>query len=176
MSDAPLLGSAPGTAPNYALWADRVLAALLDGLIALAACILMYILLTLMMFIIGGFGAAVSRGNEPNPLFAGLTCGGCLLWLLLPPLSWLAVGIYNKVIRIGKRGASIGQEKLKLRVIATDGSQVPTSRLVVRLLVQSGFVLVPLLPLLDLLWPLWDAHRQTLHDKAVGTYVIKVTA
>jgi uncharacterized RDD family membrane protein YckC len=27
--------------------------------------------------------------------------------------------------------------------------------------------------LLDLLWPLWDEQRQTLHDKAVGSFVVK---
>jgi uncharacterized RDD family membrane protein YckC len=26
---------------------------------------------------------------------------------------------------------------------------------------------------LDMLWPLWDSKRQTLHDKAVGTVVIR---
>jgi hypothetical protein len=42
----------------------------------------------------------------------------------------------------------------------------------IRLLAQAGMGFVPFLPLLDLLWPLWDDHRQTLHDKAVGCYVI----
>jgi uncharacterized RDD family membrane protein YckC len=27
--------------------------------------------------------------------------------------------------------------------------------------------------LLDVLWPLWDAKNQTLHDKAVGTVVLR---
>jgi uncharacterized RDD family membrane protein YckC len=164
----------PAPAPTYALWADRVLALLLDGLLAFLVCIVMYVLMFLVLMVIGGFGAAVSRGGQPNPAFGVLSCGGCLMFLILPPLSWFAVGIYNKVIRVGKRGASIGQEKLKLRVIGMDGSPVPTSRLFLRLLVQSGFCLIFIVALLDILWPLWDPHRQTLHDKAVGTYVIKV--
>ena len=31
----------------------------------------------------------------------------------------------------------------------------------------------PLLILVDLLWPLWDARRQTLHDKIAGTVVLR---
>ncbi len=27
--------------------------------------------------------------------------------------------------------------------------------------------------LLDILWPLWDAKNQTLHDKAVGSLVVR---
>ena len=27
--------------------------------------------------------------------------------------------------------------------------------------------------ILDVLWPLWDAKNQTLHDKAVGTVVLR---
>ena len=33
--------------------------------------------------------------------------------------------------------------------------------------------LVGALVLLDVLWPLWDEQKQTLHDKAAGTFVIK---
>jgi hypothetical protein len=28
--------------------------------------------------------------------------------------------------------------------------------------------------LADVLWPLWDAKRQTLHDKLVGRVVVKI--
>ena len=42
----------------------------------------------------------------------------------------------------------------------------------IRLLAQAGLGFIPLLGALDLLWPLWDVQRQTLHDKAVGSFVI----
>jgi len=179
MSDlnTPLAVPDPSAQPTYALWADRVLAALLDALVALGVCVVMYILLTILIGLIGGLGAAVSRPNQPNPVFGSLACGGCLMWLILPPLSWFVAGIYNKVVLVAKRGASIGQAKMKLKVTTTEGRPVPMSTLFLRLLVQTGFGLVPfvgwLLLLLDVLWPLWDERRQTLHDKAVGTYVIR---
>ena len=42
----------------------------------------------------------------------------------------------------------------------------------IRLLAHFGCSLIPLAGMLDLLWPLWDPRRQTLHDKAVDSYVI----
>ena len=45
------------------------------------------------------------------------------------------------------------------------------------LLTQVGLSIVPfvgwILVLLDLLFPLWDEKKQTIHDKAASTYVIK---
>lgn len=178
MPDSNSVSQSPSPAPQliYGFWADRVLAALIDGLIALAALIVMYILLTILLGLLGAGIGGLSRVDQGAAnVAAGLGCIGCLLWLMLPPIAYGVVGIYNKVILVSRRGASIGQAWRKLRVVSTDGSKVPTSRLVLRLFVQMGFGLIPLLPLLDLLWPLWDEHRQTLHDKAVGTYVIKAT-
>jgi hypothetical protein len=40
------------------------------------------------------------------------------------------------------------------------------------LLAQAGLSFIPFLGAVDLLWPLWDAQRQTLHDKAVGSFAI----
>jgi uncharacterized RDD family membrane protein YckC len=82
-------------------------------------------------------------------------------------------GLYNKVYLVAQRGFSVGQGVMKLRVVTQQGGLVPTSTLVLRLLITSAFGLLIIVPLLDLLWPLWDEKRQTLHDKAVGTFVIK---
>ena len=40
------------------------------------------------------------------------------------------------------------------------------------LLAHVGLSFLGPLGIIDLLWPLWDERRQTLHDKAVGCYVI----
>jgi uncharacterized RDD family membrane protein YckC len=57
------------------------------------------------------------------------------------------------------------------------GNIPPLGTLFIRLLVQVGMSFVPFLSifliLLDVLWPLWDEKKQTLHDKAAGTFVIK---
>lgn len=105
---------------------------------------------------------------------ANLGCLTCVAWLFLPAVVYFGVGLWNKVALVAKRGYSIGQGAVKLRVVGADGGPVPLATLVLRLFAVVAFMFVPFLPLLDLLWPLWDERRQTLHDKAVGTYVIKM--
>jgi uncharacterized RDD family membrane protein YckC len=68
---------------------------------------------------------------------------------------------------------------MKLRVVDSTGNIPPMGTLLIRLLVQVGMSFVPFLSiflvLLDVLWPLWDEKKQTLHDKAAGTFVVKTT-
>jgi uncharacterized RDD family membrane protein YckC len=73
---------------------------------------------------------------------------------------------------VSQRGYSIGQGVVKVKVVDANGQLLTQGTAFVRLLAQAGMGLVPFLPLLDLLWPLWDVRRQTLHDKAVNCYVI----
>lgn len=157
---------------NYALWADRVLAALVDGGLVFAAVIVLYIIIA----IIGGVGSAAlgSISDDVGGLFAS---GACCTFFVLPPLATLLVSLYNKVYLIGTRGYSIGQGVMNLKVVMGDGSAVPMNTSIIRFLVQFGLGIIPIigwiLVLLNLLWPLWDPQRQTLHDKAVGTFVVK---
>jgi uncharacterized RDD family membrane protein YckC len=172
---------APPAGPqlNYALWADRVIAALIDGLIALAAIIVVYFLFGAFFAGVGGIGSLAHRSEAARNVLGGLSCLGCLASLIMPAIVYFAVGLYNKVALVAKRGYSIGQGVAKIKVVMPNGSLVPTQTLVIRLLVQVGlafFIPFGFGAFLDLLWPLWDERRQTLHDKAVGTYVIKMTA
>ena len=165
---------------NYATWADRVLAAIIDGLLVMAALIVLYVVITIISLLIGGIGMGLggAAGGDSGGAIAGVAMLGvwgicCIAFVVLPIVS-LGVGLYNKVYLVGKRGCSIGQGIMKLNVVTASGGRVPTGTLVLRLLVQMAFGFVPLLPLLSILWPLWDPQRQALHDKAVGTFVIKV--
>jgi uncharacterized RDD family membrane protein YckC len=161
---------------NYALWVNRVIAALIDVGISFVVAIVLYFvmggLFTGMLGILGSVSGPGKSGSDG--LVAGLGCFGCLSVLFLPALANFAFGLYNKVYLVGTRGASIGQGQQKLRVVKLNGTIVPVPTLVLRLLVQTVFIFVPFLPILDLLWPLWDEKRQTLHDKAVDTYVISL--
>ena len=162
---------------NYATWADRVLAAIIDGLIVFAGIVILYIVISIISFIVGGIGMGLGRvagGEEGQAMGSLLGSGICCIAFVILPLVSLGVGLYNKVYLVGKRGCSIGQGIMKLNVVTASGGRVPTGTLVLRLLVQMAFGFVPLLPLLSILWPLWDPQRQALHDKAVGTFVIKV--
>ncbi len=96
----------------------------------------------------------------------------CLLFLLFP-FATLAVGFYNTVYLIATRGASIGQGVMKLRVVSATGGNLTMGTAFIRLLIRVVLSLIPIIGFLNLLWPLWDEQRQTLHDKAVGCFVIK---
>jgi uncharacterized RDD family membrane protein YckC len=110
-------------------------------------------------------------------------------------MLWLAYYVLGN-----GRGATLGKRLLKLRVVDAEGQPPGICRGLVRILpslgaclLVSGLVgvlvvsgepwaslfgssggnLLLLLPLIiDGLWMLWDPHRQTLHDKLAGTYVL----
>ena len=172
---SPSLGASPEM--NFATWADRVLAAIIDGLLVLAGVVVLYVIITIISMVIGGIGMGLSSAtgsDEAGGLVGLLSTGICCVAFVLVPLMTLVIGLYNKVYLVSKRGCSIGQGIMKLNVVTAGGNFVPTGTLVLRLLVQMGFGLIPFLPLLSILWPLWDPQRQALHDKAVGTFVVKV--
>ncbi len=157
---------------NYALWADRLVAALIDFGVALGFMVVLYIVIFLATMILGTALTAL----DPKGSSGGfLGCGGCLLWFILPPLSYFIIGLLNKVYWVSTRGYSIGQGVMKLKVVDKNGSFIPMGTSVLRLLVTVVLSAIPIVGgFLDLLFPLFDdPTRQTLHDKAVGTFVIK---
>lgn len=159
--------SAPSLQPagfEYAPWSTRVLGYLVDSILVGGAALILYLLFGTML---AGVGAAL--GGQQGEALAG---GACCMMLLLFPLASLAVGIYNRVYLIASRGYSIGQGVMKIKVIDAHGQKLTAGTATLRLLAQVGLNMIPLVGLLDLLWPLWDSTRQTLHDKAVGSFVV----
>ncbi|HZG51954.1 MAG TPA: RDD family protein [Pyrinomonadaceae bacterium] len=154
---------------RYAEWIDRVFAALIDGALNIAVMIVLFM-------IFGALAAATAGvGGDDNPLPGGIFCMGMLVTFV----SVFGLGIFNKIYLVSKRGASIGQGVMKLKVVDATGNIPPLGTLIIRLLVQVGLSFIPVLAfflvLADVLWPLWDEQKQTLHDKAAGTFVIKTT-
>jgi uncharacterized RDD family membrane protein YckC len=147
-------------AMDYASWGNRAVGYIIDSLFVGAVMLALYVVLGGFLTAIAGLGGRDAMG------------GMCCLILLLFPLATLLVGLYNRVYLVSKRGYSIGQGVVKVKVVDANGALLPQGTALVRLLVQAAMGLVPVLPLLDLLWPLWDDRRQTLHDKAANCYVI----
>ncbi len=152
----------PSVSPvmDYASWGTRAVGYIIDGLLVGAAMLILYAMLGGMLTAIAGLGGR------------GAAFSMCCFLLLLFPLATLLVGLYNRVYLIAQRGYSIGQGIVKVKVVDANGGLLSQGTALIRLLVQAGMGFVPILPLLDLLWPLWDDRRQTLHDKAVNCYVI----
>lgn len=70
-----------------------------------------------------------------------------------------------------RNGQTLGKQLLRLRVVADEGGSISFSRAVVCDGLFKGLISVLTL-FVDYLWALWDDQRQTLHDKAVATYVV----
>ena len=176
-STPPPASIPPPPAPlNYAFWGDRVIAAVIDGLFVLVVTVVFYAAATALLGALSavGSGLAGAGAQDAGGGLAALSCSGCCLLFVLFPVVTFLIGLYNKVFLVSKRGSSIGQGVLKLEVVDRNGGRPSKGTLIVRLLAQIGIGLVPFVgSFLDLLWPLWDPQSQTLHDKAVGTFVIK---
>jgi uncharacterized RDD family membrane protein YckC len=102
----------------------------------------------------------------------GMGASLCCVLLLCFPLAMLLVGLYNGVYLVSQRGYSIGQGVVHVKVVDGSGRLLTQGTAFMRLLVRVLMAFIFVLHVLDMLWPLWDERRQTLHDKAVSCYVI----
>jgi uncharacterized RDD family membrane protein YckC len=97
--------------------------------------------------------------------------GGSTAILVLVFLLWVAVALAYFIGRVGKRGATIGQDAMKIQVVdAVNGDVIGVGRATGRyfMSVLSGWACY-----LGYFWMLWDARRQTWHDKVVNSVVVK---
>jgi uncharacterized RDD family membrane protein YckC len=139
---------------QLAEWGQRALGWLIDFAVAIGGFIALVII-----------GAIL--GTVSNALFV-------LCYLLGAVFSiawqvWLAV-------QVGQTGQTPGMRTMGLRALKRDtGQVVGTGMGVIRWLVYVGLGILCTIPeILAFLWPLWDAQKQTLADKAVGTVVVTV--
>src|SRR5215469_1625476 len=170
---APAYGTPPQAVQrvwDYATWGTRAIGYIVDALLIGVGMGILYVVVGALfasMFHLADFASGGANwGMAPR--------GFCCMWLIMFPLATFFVGIYNSVFLIAQRGYSIGQGVVKVMVVDGNGNLLTTGAAFVRLLVRVAFGFVPFLPALDLLWPLWDVRRQTLHDKAVNCYVINM--
>jgi uncharacterized RDD family membrane protein YckC len=143
---------------------------LLDGLVNFAVALPLIVPGFVMMFA-GMDPANVDpmtgdyAGSAPNPIgFILLGLGYLLIFVF---------AIWNFVVRQGKTGQTLAKKWLGIKVIREANGEVPGIGLALgRYLLQGILTAVTLY--LNLLWPLWDAKNQTLHDKVCNTVVIRV--
>ena len=159
-------------AMNYASWGARAVGYIIDTLLVGALMVVLYLPLA---GVLAGISGALSNDFNSGGVGAGWGGAGagiCCIAIVLFPLASLLIGFYNRVYLISSRGYSIGQGVVSIKVVDANGRLLSLGTTVIRLLAQVAMAVVPLLPILDLLWPLWDERRQTLHDKAVNCYVV----
>jgi len=142
----------------------RVPGFIIDYMLAVGVSVALYV-----AYLILGFLAAAAGGEAGAGVFAGSLCFGPVLFTI----ALLGVGVYNRIYLIGKRGYSIGQGLMNLRLVDHTGAAPKMETAALRFLAQFVLMYVPFGMFVDLLFPLFDTeHGQTLHDKAVKTYVV----
>jgi uncharacterized RDD family membrane protein YckC len=144
---------------DYARWWQRAVALLLDDIPALIA-------LGVFFAGYGVFLAAVLRSTS-----ADLPSDGRLLMLLGGVLCVVAIGwtIYNRWIRAGRTGQSVGKQVAGITLIS-ELTQQPIGAF--NAFVRDLVHILDGLAYVGFLWPLWDEKRQTFADKLVRTIVV----
>ncbi|NYD86857.1 RDD family protein [Cellulomonas oligotrophica] len=150
---------APWGPPRLAHWGWRVLASIVDDLlVSLPYLVAVAVDVTLAMG--SADPLALQRSADGT---SPLVLGG----LLLTFLAW----VWNRGVRQGRTGQSVGKRLLRLRLVK-EGTTMPVGtgtallRDVVHVVDRAFFML-------GYLWPLWDAKRQTFSDKIVHTLVLR---
>jgi uncharacterized RDD family membrane protein YckC len=157
-----------------AVWANRAIGYIIDSLFVVVAMAAIYAVgIPVFSSIAGLGGLAGSQGlNGLGAVGSSIGVFGCCCMLALGPVATILVGLYNKVHLVSQRGYSVGQGVMKIKIVDGNGNLLTFQTALIRLLAQAGLSFIPFLGAVDLLWPLWDAQRQTLHDKAVGSFAI----
>lgn len=162
----------PGVAAatgQYAGWGSRAGAAIIDWIvIGVPSWIIMAIL---------GVGFAASSDLTIDPQTGQLTgdTSGFFATFIVAWLILMIAGILYKVLMEGSpRGQTVGKMVLKIRVRdAQTGGAITYGKAALRWFVGAILWILLYIPgVIDLLFPLWDARKQTLHDKAAGTIVV----
>jgi uncharacterized RDD family membrane protein YckC len=106
----------------------------------------------------------------------------------IPAVPFLITGVlyvaYGTLLCGSRRGQTVGMMAVGVRAVREGSLGVlGYGRALGRAVVEGVFRLIELLFfvlgliwLLDMLFPLWDGNRQTLHDKVSGSVVLRVRA
>jgi uncharacterized RDD family membrane protein YckC len=82
----------------------------------------------------------------------------------------LILGIAYYAYTFSQWGQSIGAKALGLKVIDANGNNPSVGQAIIRTLMSYVSAAVFLI---GYLWAIWDARKQTWHDKVAGTFVVK---
>ncbi|MGL5859888.1 MAG: RDD family protein [Phycicoccus sp.] len=150
----------------------RALAYLIDLALTLIGLIPFVIGLVVLVTAIGPVTGYDIYGNaQYDDTNGGQAAAGALI-MALGGLISLSIAIWNRWVRAGRTGQSVGKRVIGLMLVDTrTGQPVGVGKAFLRDLVHS---LVNQVIYLSFLWMLWDAGRQTVGDKAVSSTVIVV--
>jgi uncharacterized RDD family membrane protein YckC len=169
----PYAGGSEGpVGPPYATWGIRLGGYLIDLVIFIPVLVVLALVFRHSHTLVVHFSMRANGGARHRRTLS-------LLSLLLTGVANL---VYVTILVGGKRGQTVGMMAVGLRVVR-DGAldAVGYGRAFGRALVEQVFrllgsatIILGVVWLLDMLFPLWDKKRQTLHDKIAKTVVLRV--
>jgi uncharacterized RDD family membrane protein YckC len=149
-------------------WWRRVGAALIDGLvIGVFAGVLLAAL-------IAGLNASLddSVSVGVGVFLAVLVCVACAVAAAVVYATWMSART---------NGRTLGRMATGIRVVRADGARMDFRRAFLREAVikwglfygLGGVLTLGIVPLIDVLWPLWDEQNRALHDLLGRTRVVR---
>jgi uncharacterized RDD family membrane protein YckC len=165
----PAVPVATQHATGYAEWWQRAVAFIIDTIIISVPAAVIVALAGLS--VVGNLTSTDEFGNQTLN-------AGAVRRVVLGALIGLGLGIiYRTIFEGSKRGQTVGKMAMRIAVKdVDDGGSIGYGRAFGRWLVGYILWVIIYIPgIIDLLFPLWDRKRQTLHDKAVRSVVVRVS-
>jgi uncharacterized RDD family membrane protein YckC len=150
-------------------WWKRVVAAIIDAfVVGIPGSIVVALI---------GVGAFAASDVEVDPVTGEVTSGEggfIATFVLTPLLIWIFILAYQTYFNGNERGQTVGKMVMKLQVRdEATGGPIGYGKAALRGFVGLILGILCYIPgIIDILFPLWDAKRQTLHDKAANSLVI----
>jgi uncharacterized RDD family membrane protein YckC len=146
----------PGVRGDYASWGSRVGAYLLDVLVIAVP-------------LIGIVVVALAAGNPDDENDSSWAVVGiAYLGTIVVPF------VYFTLMHGRESGQTLGKKWVGIRVVdGSSGTSIGYGRAFGRYAITFVFSIFIIPLLLDYLWPLWDQKNQALHDKVVGSVVVR---
>lgn len=137
----------------------RLVAAILDGLIAFA---MIYLPALIVFIATGSFADPDQPPDDAVLAIAGtLALVGAIVWI------WLTI------MFVARNGQTIAKRMLGIKVVRSDGSKASLGRIFwLRNVVNGLLSVIPLYQLIDYLF-IFSEQRQCLHDKIADTIVVR---
>ncbi|TWP38868.1 RDD family protein [Leekyejoonella antrihumi] len=148
---------------DYAGWGSRVGGYIIDGLLSIPGAI------------IYGIGAGMNASTIQTDQYGNVTSTGGsaagVLLMLVGFLVMLGIQIWNRWIRGGKTGQTVGRKAVGITLVSEQtGQPIGVGSAFVR---DLAHILDSLICYIGWLWPLWDDKNQTLADKVMHTVVVR---
>ncbi|MGL5864406.1 MAG: RDD family protein, partial [Dermatophilaceae bacterium] len=165
-----LPGSPTHPAGPVATFGQRVPAFLIDLLVNLVGFVPIVAGSVALSVLPWASSGSVAQGtDEVSPMLAAAN-GAAMLTVLVGVLTMFAVPFWNRIIRQGRTGQSVGKQVAGLTLVDHHhGHPIGMGRVLLREFVH---IVVNQIFWFSFLWASWDPNRQTVGDKAARSTVV----